>query len=103
METRPLPLAVVISIREGDQMGEGDYVIMLDYLLEVYQHHWPVSARSSNLDSIQQERQHDGSPEVMQKDDFCMIYLENKSLINLVDSRVDKGGIYQVRRFPNKR
>ena len=84
-------------------MGEGDYVIMLDYLLEVYQHHWPVTARSSNLDSIQQERQHDGSPEVMQKDDFCMIYLENKSLINSVDSRVDKGGIYQVRRFPNNR
>ncbi len=84
-------------------MGEGDYVIMLNYLLEVYQHHWPVSARSSNLDSIQQERQHDGSPEVMQKGDFCMIYLENKSLINSVDNRVDKGGIYQVRRFPNKR
>ena len=84
-------------------MGEGDYVIMLDYLLEVYQHHWPVSVRSSNLDSIQQERQHDGSPEVMQKDDFCMIYLENKSLINSLDSRVDKGGIYQVGRFPNKR
>ena len=84
-------------------MEEGDYVIMLDYLLEVYQHHWPVSARSSDLDLIQQERQHDGNPEVMQKGDFCMIYLENKSLINLVDSRVDKGGIYQVRRFPNKR
>jgi hypothetical protein len=83
-------------------MGEGDYVIMLDYLLEVYQHHWPVSARSSNLDLIQQERQHDGNPLVMQKDDFCMVYLENKSLINSVDSRVDKGGIYQVSRFPKR-
>jgi hypothetical protein len=84
-------------------MGEGDYVIMLDYLLEVYRRHWPVSVRSSNLDSIQQERQRDGSPVVMQKGDFFMVYLENKSLINPVDSRVDKGGIYQVRRLPNKR
>ena len=84
-------------------MGDGDYVIMLDYLLEVYQHHWPVSTRSNNLDVIRQEMRHDGSPEVMQKDDFCMVYLENKSLINSVDSRVDKGGIYQVRRFPVRR
>jgi hypothetical protein len=81
-------------------MEEGVYVIMLDYLLEVYQHHWPVTARSSNLDSIQQERQHDGNPLVMPRGDFCMVYLENKSLINSVDSRVDKGGIYQVSRFP---
>jgi hypothetical protein len=81
-------------------MEEGDYVIMLDYLLEVYQHHWPVTARSSNLDLIQQERQHDGNPLVMARGDFCMVYLENKSLINSVDSRVDKGGIFQARRFP---
>ena len=84
-------------------MGEGDYVIMLDYLLEVYHHHWPVTAKSNNLDAVRQEMRHDGNPEVMQKDDFCLVYLENKSLINSVDSRVDKGGIYQVRRFPNKR
>jgi len=103
MGLRSAPRAALIRIKEGDQMGEGDYVIMLDYLLEVYQRHWPVSARSSDLDSIQQERQHDGSPEVVQKGDFCMVYLETKSLINSVDSRVDKGGIYQVRRFPNKR
>jgi hypothetical protein len=83
-------------------MGEGEFVIMLDYLLEVYQHHWPVSAKSSSLDVIQQERQHDGIPEVMPKDDFCMVYLENKSLINSVDSRVDKGGIYQIRSFPRR-
>src|SRR5262245_14911097 len=102
METRSLPSAVLICIREGDHMVEGDYVIMLDYLLEVYQHHWPVSARSSNLDVIQQERQHDGNPDVMQRDDLCMVYMENKSLINSVDSRVDKGGIYQVRRFPKQ-
>src|SRR5262245_29406999 len=102
METRSIPLAVLISIIEGDLMREGDYVIMFDYLLEVYQHHWPVSAKSSNLDVIQQERQHDGNPEVMQREDFCMVYLENKSLINSVDSRVDKGGIYQVRKFPKR-
>jgi len=84
-------------------MGEGDYVIMLNYLLEVYHHHWPVSARSNSLDVVRQEMRHDGNPEVMQKGDFCLVYIENKSLINSVDSRVDKGGIYQVRRFPNER
>jgi hypothetical protein len=83
-------------------MGEGEYVIMLDYLLEVYQHHWPVSAKSSSLDVIYQERQHDGVPEVMPKGDFCMVYLENKSLINSFDSRVDKGGIYQIRSFSRR-
>ena len=46
---------------------------------------------------------HDGNPEIIQKDDFRMVYMENKSLINSVDSRIDKGGIYQVGRFPNKR
>ena len=83
-------------------MGEGDYVIMLDYLLEVYQRHWPISARSGNIDAMRQEGQHDGIPEVLPKGDFCMVYLENKSLINTVDSRVDKGGIYQVRSFPRR-
>ena len=83
-------------------MGEGDFVIMLDYLLEVYQHHWPVSAISSNLDAIQRERQHDGNPEVMARGDLKMVYLENKSLINSIDSRVDKGGIYQVRKLPER-
>jgi hypothetical protein len=83
-------------------MGDEDYVIMLDYLLEVYQHHWPISARSSNLDAIQQQRRHDGNPEVMSRGDFRMVYLENKSLINSVDTRVDKGGIYHVRRFPER-
>ncbi|HKQ75061.1 MAG TPA: hypothetical protein VJ810_15300 [Blastocatellia bacterium] len=83
-------------------MGEDDYVIMLDYLLEVYQHHWPVSAMSSNLDSIQQERQHDGNPRVMPREDLQMVYLENKSLINAIDSRVDKGGIYQLRKSPKR-
>ncbi len=77
-------------------------MIMLDYLLEVYQHHWPVSAMSSNLDLIYQERQHDGNPRVMPREDFNMIYLENKSLINSVDSRVDKGGVYQIIRLPKR-
>jgi hypothetical protein len=83
-------------------MGEGDFVIMLDYLLEVYQHHWPVSSGSSNLDLIQQERQHDGNPKVLPRGDFQMVYLENKSLINSIDSRVDKGGIYQIRKLPKR-
>src|SRR5215475_11747497 len=102
METPSLPLAALIRIREGDPMEDGDYVIMLDYLLEVYQHHWPVSAGSSDLDEIQQERQHDGNPQVMPRGDFHMVYLENKSLINSVDSRVDKGGIYQIRKLPKR-
>jgi hypothetical protein len=98
---RSLPFAGPIRIK-GDHMGEGDFVIMLDYLLEVYQHHWPISAQSSNLDLIQQEKQHDGNPQVTPRGDFFMVYLENKSLINSVDSRVDKGGIYQIRKLPKR-
>lgn len=89
-------------IGEGKQMGEGEYVIMLHYLLEIYQHHWPVSGKSSNLDMLRQEMRHDGHPQVMPKGDFCLVYLENKSLINSVDSRVDKGGIYQIRKIPKR-
>ena len=89
-------------IGEEKQMGEGEYVIMLHYLLEIYQHHWPVSGRSGNLDSLRQEIRHDGNPEVMPKGDFYMVYMENKSLINSADSRVDKGGIFQIKRFSKR-
>lgn len=83
-------------------MEEGEYVIMLHYLLEIYQHHWPISGKSSNLDAIRQEIRHDGNPQVIPRGDFCMVYLESKSLVNSIDSRVDRGGIYQIRRFPKR-
>ena len=73
-----------------------EYVIMLDYLLEVYTHHWPITSQSDSLDALRQERQHDGSPAVVPRSNVQMVLLENKSLINSTNARIDRGAIYKV-------
>lgn len=78
-------------------MIEG-FVIMLDDLLEVYLHHWPISAESNNIDELRQARQHSGNPMLIPRSEARMELLENKSLINSQTGRVDHGAIYQASR-----
>ena len=74
-----------------------NFVIMLDDLMEVHQHHWPISAESGVIDALRELRQHDGRPKLVARGQARMELRENKALINSQTGRLDRGAIYQVR------
>jgi hypothetical protein len=74
-----------------------NFVIMLDDLLEVHLHHWPISAENDTILVLQELRQHDGSSKLVPRGEAHMELLENKALFNSQTGRVDHGAIYRVR------
>ena len=72
-----------------------DYVIMLDDYLEVYSSYWPISGRADDKETLRKQKQHDGNPSLLSRDEYEMSLEENKSLINAQTGIVDKGGIYK--------
>ena len=71
------------------------FVIMLDNLVEVHPHHWPLSAEEATLDGIRLRRQHSGNPRTVPRGELSLKIIENKSLINAQTGGVDHGAIYE--------
>ena len=71
------------------------FVIMLDDLLNVFSHHWPISGRNSDIEVLRQQQQYDGNPELIPRSQIQMMLRENKSLINAKTGEVDSGAIYE--------
>jgi hypothetical protein len=72
------------------------FVIMLDDLLEVHLHHWPISGRNKDLEALRLQTQYSGSAELIPRSQVEMILRENKSLINTKTGMVDRGAIYEA-------
>jgi hypothetical protein len=71
------------------------FVIMLDDLLEVYPQHWPISGKNSDIEKLQMQHQHSGTPELIPRSKAQMILRENKPLINVHTGKRDCGAIYE--------
>jgi hypothetical protein len=71
------------------------FVIMLDDLMEVHPHHWPISGEGESLAEVRLLRQHSGNPKLIPREEVTMQLIENKSLINSQAGNVDPGAIYR--------
>jgi hypothetical protein len=80
-----------------DIAGEaGVFVIMLDDLLRVHPHHFPITAQSSDIDTLRAMSQHDGRFTLVPRGTSSAELLENKDLINAITGQIDEGGIYRI-------